>query len=219
MQKTFVWRRDPETDSWGFMPQHCPPSFFAGDGITVVHDMLEHWFKKDGGQLHFELMAMGASRYVRGDDWFPNSTWAKVMSEVFVQMLEYAAENPRFRCIVDPPRTRRLDSYIEDQFEDFVYAANKHDVSHIVFDDWEQLKFSILLAARGWLRHGYRCAQKRYKKYGVNINYTSQQLYELAYKVYKHLRNEDSGEHLVVFSCQPRKQPTCKIINQDVIFY
>ena len=69
--KTFIIEEHEEYQTKGARPIDTPHADPLG-GMSVAHDMLEH-FHNDQGSVYEELMALGASYYVRGETGFFNN--------------------------------------------------------------------------------------------------------------------------------------------------
>lgn len=140
-------------------------------GVAVAHDMLEH-FPKDGGAIESELMALGASLYVRdcgayfAQKGLKHSEAYKNLAADFPTLFSWCLENGPME-FPDPGKTRPLDDEeCEQQAREAVEEAARLMVSEFDADYTDAREFmDVRQQARafGWFRKGYRKACKRYR--------------------------------------------------------
>lgn len=180
----------------------------------VPHDMLEH-FPNDDGSTEGELLALGASLFVRdGESWYGqvrpygSRDPGYNMSGDIAEQARYMLDSNRSWTLRDPGRTTRLDDYMEEWLE----TACKHAMAEGI-SLWRQepdedgddgvpnfLRQSEHWKIKGWLRKGYRMAQRRYRD---QTSYNMLNLYMLAARkiseAFEHVEDyPDAGVRLTV---------------------
>lgn len=145
------------------------PHFEPLTGMAVAHDLLEH-FRNDDGRLSGELMALGASIHVRdGENYHTRrGNMNPVHKHLAADMVQqvYYTEQSGDRLLRDCGRTARLpDDYAEYSVQEALKSSIRllrTEVAADQFPSWltgdEQRRRFV-----GWLRRGYRAAQRRYR--------------------------------------------------------
>lgn len=154
----------PEHGSEGWLLIGGPSTYYPLSGMGIAHDIMEHRWG-DKGTIEEELMALGAMLYIRGEGGY----WAKTYnpnpgyalsgdySDLFIQFNGMDG-------IENPGRTVRASNEVEY----WIDTSFKHGRTHVLesFDDPTLMQTPLddfFSRARGWLRKGYRAAQKRYR--------------------------------------------------------
>lgn len=142
-----------------------------GNGRLCAHDVLEHNLREPGA-AEGEMMALGASLYIRGfSGWFHNNslTVEGIYANDVSSIMERVAEGAE--TLSDPGVTRPLrDCENEEQsFHELIDLGFKlaRDELPRLTDDWQAVADEVLTSenkrrALGWLRKGYRKAVRRY---------------------------------------------------------
>lgn len=134
-------------------------------GLAAIHDMLEH-MPHDKGDTEGEIMALGASLHVR-------EHYGAVIRSGLFDPVDSIASEFRFQCeyrardrvtgpLRDPGRTERL---FDDERESCVQAI-AHRCKRLCLDegvDREDAAWIEPGKVIGWLRRGYRRAQRRFR--------------------------------------------------------
>lgn len=185
------------TDGWRMVG--APSTYFPIGGMGVAHDLLEHR-RNDNGTIRDELLAFGAMLYVRGDGGY----WARSGSRVkpgenlggeMANDLGIKYEGIE-RGIPDPKRTLRLDDYVEEWIDEALNSARREVKEHLnSYKDDEPFTMKqveeFLSRSRGWLRKGYRAAQRRYR--GIDVCLLSHLFAEIEKKADQLLTEDMSG--------------------------
>lgn len=130
-------------------------------GMTLAHDMLEH-FPRDDGTVEGELMALGAALYVRdGDSYFSSkgnrSGYEKNIGGDAYILNTFLKEAGR-RLLQPLPNDRPLrDPDIERQL-----AGTAAEMRRVLLAEGLDAEWADGPSALNWLRRGYRRAAKRY---------------------------------------------------------
>ena len=137
-------------------------------GMAVAHDILEH-FPDDTGSSEEELMALGASIYVRDHGLYFSSVGRSrpdpgyQMSTDIVEQKRYMDERGESYRLRDPGTTLRcapIEGFIEAARE----AVQKEARCFFTYEEVpEFLRSSEWFKIAGWLRKGYRRAKRRYR--------------------------------------------------------
>lgn len=185
--KSAVWT---DVGTFGF-----EPTWFANSNPTtgrgVAHDMMEHichgpdhtsdeiaafgalwhlrldsgWYPRNGGRFDRQGLAMELGSVLRdgyyGDDWGDRSGWP--MADPFQW---------------DPKTTKPMEcEYLEEALltasieacrmgqEDIYQGEDEAKAEEVRV---EFVQFDVQNRILGWLRHGYRVAERRYEKIGVD---------------------------------------------------
>lgn len=158
---------DDEYGTLGFRMRNRP-HFNAVPGMAVAHDLLEH-FPGDDGTLEHELMALGASLFVRNFEEYFHYIGQRITDPVqniasdFINQYHLHGEDYTLRAI----NTRAFagsELYIEDVIQS-IFSQGRRVVSADTSCIPEWLKSGRRADCVGWLRHGYRSARRRYRRY------------------------------------------------------
>lgn len=167
---TFVIEYNREMGDKGARPENMPNADPYG-GLACCHDLLEH-FRDDDGSIAAEMQALGAMLYLRvapghhsyvDDDGSPRLRFE-------VNELESHCINEGF-SLAPAPKTRRLDDTCEDAIVRCITAARHElairdrgplaeehrEMARQEFGHW------LVHHVPGWLRVGYRRAERRYR--------------------------------------------------------
>ena len=137
--------------------------------LAAAHDILEH-SPNDSGRTEEEIMALGASFFVRNYGQHAAHRGSLNTSPGYSISSDLAGLDSYFPVgsskLLSPGRTKKLDDYIEEEFEKAVkiaaVTAAETDLSDrpppFLRDDeaWKVI---------GWLRKGHRKAQRRFRNY------------------------------------------------------
>lgn len=160
---------DDDFGTYGLRPANRP-EFNHSSGITVMHDLLEH-FPDDTGDVEGELMALGAMLYVRdGDNWFAhtNSRFGAARSTAAEMVPLSTALDVDGRTHLRPcrqPPIRDKHGTIEGLLDAIYFETNcllsQEFSSEPDMIEWTRDGADML----GWMRLGYRRAKRRYRRY------------------------------------------------------
>lgn len=133
-------------------------------GMTLAHDILEH-FPRDNGSMEHELMALGASLYVRdGDSYFANQGRGNGSYIVNIGAEGYSLcgyMETDGRTMLKPlPRDRPLR---DEDAEHLLSEAALEMLRSAKINEAENHDWLRGRSALDWLRRGYRKAAKRYR--------------------------------------------------------
>lgn len=143
------------------------PAFDPLGGMTVAHDILEH-FPNDNGSVEDEFMALGASLLVRdGNVYYAQkgsrySAGANIASD-FVEHYHVMCRERSGFSFQEPGRTqtpRDIESDLDTIFHEgrkILQAELEPEDYNEFFSPQQQAK------ARGWFIRGYRKACRRYR--------------------------------------------------------
>jgi hypothetical protein len=153
----FVCAKHEEYGSLGWKLKG-KPHFEPFGGLTVAHDILEH-FPSDDGTAGGECEALGASFHVRGCAYFQG-----IKDAHFSVGEQTCPDIARlFRDQVEMPKcasVKKLDNETEEELAK-AYKGAVEDLKESEIDESEASTF--LQNAINWMRIGYRKAVKRYK--------------------------------------------------------
>ena len=138
-------------------------------GLGVTHDILEH-APRDNGSTEGELMALGASIYVRsGHDYYErigrfHTDPSDHISSDFPLLWNYMVRDGR-ETLTSPGKIKPLDdSNDDDSILETVRKAVELCRGEFDPDDFPTfLQESETEKIIGWMRKGYRYAQRRFK--------------------------------------------------------
>lgn len=153
----------------GFLLATAADGFTPGSGLTIAHDLLEH-FPKDSGKVHEEAMAFGAILWIRGmNNFFQRNTPGYSMSgDIANQFTEFGGCMPFTKKVnltkdIDEEIPRWLNegvnlawAEIESNLDDASDNMEAHTETQDEFTNWsnEWVK---------WALYGYKRVQARYK--------------------------------------------------------
>lgn len=167
--KLFEWAENDDTGIQGWLPLHAPDNFDPGEGVLIAHDCLEHTFKNDKGEAHFEFMALGQALvvrayygYIRHQETF--NTPHQNLAYEWGRLIEIAGD--RYEPLPEPPPWRAFRGRYECDVAETVYLARK-----VSKGEWRDLgccppdkRKEFLRKAEGWFRHGVRLGQRKYRR-------------------------------------------------------
>jgi hypothetical protein len=162
----FVRKEHEDYGEDGWLLVGAPSTYQPLQGMGVAHDILEH-FPNDSGSVEDELLALGAALYVRGEGGYWEN-WTRSMvsaghhvaSDVFNELgMRYEGiENG----IKSPGKTKLLERHVEEWIMQVTQYVRKEGRDYKYFNIWGLKDYQEKVP--GWLRRGYRKAQKRYEK-------------------------------------------------------
>lgn len=136
--------------------------------LAAVHDMMEH-FPSDDGSVEHELMALGASLYVRDESSYyyqknlRETHPAYHISSDMIEQSNYMHYWGR-TCLKNPGKTLPLR---DEGIEGILQKMYKRTQELLKEEFWEQEQMYKWTTDKevflGWFRRGYRRAQRRYK--------------------------------------------------------
>ncbi len=188
---TFVCAKHEEYGTMGWKLKNMA-HFDPLGGMTIAHDILEH-FPNDDGIASGECQALGASLYVRGEEYSvgiknsSNSPGTNMSGDI-VNLFSEGRE------IAQAPKTKPLDDDAENWIQDCMHDARKKAAYRDV-DDVNKLE-EFFQNAIGWLRIGYKRAKVRYA--GLTTNELAYFFYEIEKQADKYLKMAEEGQELVV---------------------
>ena len=206
--RSFEWRKDEEFGEYGWILAGFL-NFNVSNGLGVAHDTLEHFIAGDDGSLTAELRAFGAMVYGRGlGGYFLRNAYKTTEENLgydfcnFLQELHWG-KHSEFGCFLTPPKTRKLadewaeqiiDGSLREGLKMFI-AEGEYNKEEISPDDLAQSK-EWIEKMRGWMRIGFRKAQKRFHN---NDPHQIAMLFDrIVERIDKHHKYGDFGEILTV---------------------
>lgn len=175
---TFKVKEHEEYGGLGFTPSWYP----NGDplpGMTVAHDILEH-FPKDDGSAEGEFLALGAALYIRGETGYMqrngNVNGPKEHLAADLPMVWDYHTNRDRRTTIKPCGLVR-DEDLMEQCREIVQIGvrNMRDEDRQAPDAETQERIAR------WIAKGYKRASVRYAKHGA---------YEIAYSVFQKIEEQ-----------------------------
>lgn len=190
--------------------------FDPTSGEVIAHDILEHQLGDDGSVEH-ELMALGASIYVRcGRAWyaekglFTADPAYQMSGDIGIYQARYMAGQGRDE-LRDPGRTRpinrsqdglngeTIDSLLHRCAQRALVTFNEDHDHDILAPQWLQNPERLI----GWMRRGYNAASRRWRRMGM-MPWETMWLYNEVNRVVKEeTRGLDEGDEITV-SINPR---------------
>ena len=173
-----------------------------GSAMTLAHDILEH-FPNDRGSTEEEFMALGASLFVRNEGEYHaqknahNCDPGYQMSGDIEMQTDYMMQRGESIWIRSPGRTEACAMNIEGYISTALEFAMKESRSRS--DDGrpeEWLRPENHWKARGWMRRGYRKAQRRYK--GIDRSHLCQVFLEIERHAERVLRFAEECQQFIV---------------------
>lgn len=175
------WRSPMDT---GWMLASAPQPFWPGGGMTIAHDIFEHKPNPDGS-LREELMAFGATAWIRGEGgyapWVRNGRdWSYNVGSELADFISYAEQDSEYLPPEDSTR-RTKPTPMDEQFLKGIQQAAEYYSDEIVtdeVDEWlerdgapeehprQRFLDSYTTPMLNLLRDGYRWAARRYKAIG-----------------------------------------------------
>jgi hypothetical protein len=178
----------------GFLLANAPDDFTPGGGLTIAHDVLEH-FPKDSGQVHEEAMAFGAILWIRGMNGFftRNSPGYNMSVDIAMQFREFGD------CIPFTKRvnlTEDVDSEIFEWIEEGIKLAWK-EMAHLDEDMVDKkAEFDVWCENwRKWCLYGYKKVQQRYKSVE---SWNLMQVFQDIMEAVDNLRPEYDGQEFIM---------------------
>lgn len=155
--KSFVW--DAKADGW---KPETQPTFTAGPGFLVAHDVLEHF--NDDPAFKNELLAFGSTLYGRFHD-------DNIMIDVSSDDLSSFLIDEHFEIDVPSQRWNKplADPVAEQQLKAFIRRTGAKAVLKSVLSGSYAPSHKIQEAVERcevWIRLGYRIAARRFIKRG-----------------------------------------------------
>jgi hypothetical protein len=200
MQKfTFVCKKHEEYGSLGWALK-CKPHFEPLGGMTVAHDVMEH-FPRDNGTLAAEWQAFGAMMRIRHEgNWWSNQGNTKYQEfgdQAYVDLFDHYRKVVYGELSVDEaPRTMKLEDDLEEQIQKMV-ANFRREIDREVDPDDQSCDVDFFCKNLvGWIRIGYRKACKRYSE--VPAWKLSEMFSTIADKADKLLKDAYEGMEMVV---------------------
>ena len=157
LSRTFKWTMDEDFGYKGWQPADFPNGN-SFESAMVAHDILEHVPPSHQNRFCDELMALGASHYIRGETgWYalhmPNnintpeshlagSIWADIMREA-----SYDRDS-----ILDPGPALKTDA--DKSFREAISLA-RNDAFHEQDEDDPEIPLNQWNRCLGWMQKGY----------------------------------------------------------------
>ena len=193
--RTFV-KQDGEYGE-GWLMIGAPSSFVPSSGVTIAHDILEHR-RGDKGTCEEELMALGASLYVRGIGGFWKGNPGEVIAD---DILNEVGLN--YGAISNGIQSHREIQLKDKEVEGWISAMNKEIEKTMSVENWwdqwgrdepntEQVREYLDLVP-DWLRAGFLGAQKRYAKSSLDSHTLARMSRSIADQSDKLLRHAELG--------------------------
>lgn len=169
--RTFTCKEHQEYGGLGWQPDWVENQAMVDPigGMGVAHDILEHPLRGIGGAEN-EFMAFGSIYWIRGQNnwWRQNGNFLSVedhMSSDYAQILPRIIEG--YETLKSPGRTTRLDDdRAEEVFHNSIqmgFLTTIAEQDHLEEGIHDLIHDGGKDRVLGWLRKGYRMAQKRYK--------------------------------------------------------
>ncbi len=175
ISKRFVVEEHEEYGGLGLRPADVPNADPLG-GMTVAHDLLEHFPGDDGG-VEAEFMALGACYFLRHESGFVNQQYggnrdaADAFSGDFMELYRHVAHE-NF-TLLDPGAEAPIEcEYTEDALSAIVrkgLALTREEIADSIgADEDEEEELHMFCSTQtgerilGWLRRGYRKATERF---------------------------------------------------------
>lgn len=173
ISKRFIVEEHTEYGGLGLRPLDMPNADPLG-GMTVAHDLLEHFPGDDGG-VEAEFMALGACYFLRHESGFVNGQYggnrdaADAFSGDFMELYRHIAHEGF--SLTDPGPEAPIEcEYTETALNGIVrkgLALTREEIADACDDDSDELHTfcSTQTGERilGWLRRGYRKATERFE--------------------------------------------------------
>jgi len=161
---------DPEFGTLGWRLKGAPVEFNAGDGRTVAHDVIEHFWDGKTDRWEDELLALGAMIFVRWESGYLSGRYYSGLGENLSADLEKCLEFIANERDIKPISTYRLkDDGIEADIEEAIRLATKEFIEYVDGDvaGNRQMVSENSENIKGWIRTGYRRARRRYRSIAV----------------------------------------------------
>lgn len=192
ISRTFIWDDDHEHGTTGWKPKGMP-DFNVGTGMTVAHDVLEHFSYTDAS-LEGEMMAFGSSLFIRHEGCYWGNKGAYHTDyhyHVSGEIAMFLQNNGLY--IRKPPKTRKLDSELEDELtlvrQRVIKAFPDYDID--INEGIEPLDRAL-----DWIRRGYRKAVRRFK--GCSPFYVCSLFMDIEREVDTRFKHGEFGDELKI---------------------
>lgn len=172
-------------------------------GMAAIHDVLEH-MRDDDGSVEGELMAMGASFLVRGEEFYaisgsyntsPGYHWSAELAE----QIRYMDDSGR-RTLRDPGKVPLGDDNVTAWTDEAIEEARRNWLSEN--DDMELPAWLApgpeSFKIHGWVRKGYMRAVRRYRKLNPFNGFLAQTFRTAEKELDAILRRADEGQRVSV---------------------
>lgn len=190
-----------DTGELGFLMKGMP-HFDPGDGRQLAHDMLEH-FKNDGGRLEDELMAIGASFLIRGENYYHYKGTKFGICVNAASDFPYVFNEHMDREFLDPPNQKKKKNRLHPRFAEDAESLPREIIKAFEDSDepvpaWCAPGETGMDRVMYWMNQGYVRAIKRYEtaRYrGVDMCMFFIEVEEAINKMMKHIYE---GQELMV---------------------
>lgn len=150
----YIVESHPEFGTQGMRPLFLPGTDPAMP-LQATHDLLEHFIEPVNS--HTELQALGAMLYIRGNGgYFKNFSIERALA---ADLHFVTTHQSVYGKISNPGVTRPLEDYVESWITKAMPPLYKELKDN---DDSIELDKNYPHWLRGWIRIGYRRANKRY---------------------------------------------------------
>lgn len=200
--RKFIWGTD-QKDSVGWIPKGMP-NFDAGAGRQIAHDSIEHFSMKEG--IEQEMLAFGAILFIRGLGGYLNLTGSYLSKNrnygwhLSFDFANFLAESGKDISV--PRNTSELDDeYAEEMIDNMVAQAWNNIDDELEACGVEMDVAEVFQRAIGWVRCGFRAAQKRFSdSHPEEVCYMFHQIENEVDDKYMH--GEEGDELIVKFSTE-----------------
>lgn len=193
MIRQFQWGTDNEVGSEGWIPMWWKEAWGA-DARAVAHDALEHPLSMINS-VENELMAFGAIWFGRGESGSLPSYFGRTTGDGMAEEVSSILRDVCEKGLTGPGRTTRLED--ERLFQHMAKVGVEKFVEHECDSqdrgEWQRDFPHATEWTLGWLRRGYRWAQRRYKDSG-NLDH----LFSEVQRQVKEQGNHEEGTILTV---------------------
>jgi hypothetical protein len=213
----FVFKRTEHySGGWnGWLPEKQRYVFEPGTSLTVAHDVFEHHFPKDYGQMNFELQAVGAAYYVREEHrkvlTYQPPLFSAVWNGIFDIMFSFYANFLHKPLWLDPvKKCKPIDNEeAEEQFAEVVRKGLSDERVESLLSSYrksfdpgscaaiiERLKTDSV----HWMRRGYNFAANRFRNTDrCTLGWAFYALMDKVNDIYKYAEwTEAEGDKLIV---------------------
>jgi hypothetical protein len=187
MKYQFVCKEheDYGTNGWRLESQ---PGFDPLGGMAVAHDIIEHFPDGDESPAD-EFQALGASLFIRDASFYRNYNPATNIASEFPMIIGHVIHQGM--PLKAPPRTQRLgcpeaERDIQETMNEGLCLMESE-----FHDEDRALARNAAKKAMGWLRIGYRRAEKRFGGNLTNVRRAFRKIQEEADKLLEHAQVDD----------------------------
>lgn len=206
IKRTFVVEIHEAFGEKGARPIDMPGADPLG-GMAVAHDVLEH-FPNDDGSVAAELRALGAALYVRGASgvFYRNGGVRSQEDAIAVEFPDlYRHLVYEGYELARPPRTCRVDE-MEEVFDECITKGFRNIRDQEEKDTRKEfLDRSLWL---GWLRIGYRRAERRFRRVGYHE--AGAMFTKIETWADKFLKHAEEGDRFAVSVSLARRTVKCR---------